>query len=404
MTDRRFSLEAFFSYGFRPFFLCALLFAALSMGAWLAWIGLHAMNGQVLRPTIAVAPHQWHAHEMLFGYTLAAIAGFFLTAVPNWTGAKPVSGTMLMALSGVWLLGRVAVWFSSYVPAIVVAVLDLAFIPMLLALVAKALMERWTPRNAIFIPILILFFAANAITHAEWLGWIAGKSSMAYRLALDTAILLITIIGGRVVPAFTTNALRKAGHEILPQSHKPLELLSILSVALLLVVEIVAPMSAVAGAVALIAAIANGVRLAGWCGLKTLREPIVWILHLAYLWLVAGLAFKAAGHFGMMSEATAIHALTVGAVGSMTLAIMTRASLGHTGRHLVVSAPITLAYILISLSSAVRVAIPMWWPSLYNEGMVAAGGLWMLAYIIVSVVFFPILTQPRISARAATGG
>ena len=404
MTDRRFTWAEFFSYGFRPFFLFAFTFAALSMAAWLAWIGLHAMNGQVLRPTIAIAPHEWHAHEMLFGYTLAAITGFFLTAVPNWTSSKPVHGPVLALLSAVWLIGRAAIWFSSYLPAFVVAALDLAFIPLLLLLVAKALFQRWAPRNFVFVPILTLLFIANALAHAQWTGLLNGVSGTAYRLALDTIVLLIAIIGGRVVPAFTTNALRREGHEILPVSRKPLDILSVASIAILIVAELIEPHGPVAGTVALVAAVANAIRLAGWRGLQTLGEPIVWVLHLAYAWLVAGLAFKAAAHFGMLSEATAIHALTVGAAGSMTLAVMTRAALGHTGRALKVGPMITAAYLLISVSAITRIAVPAWLPQFYNEGMVAAGGLWMLAYAIVAVVYWPILTLPRISARAADGG
>ncbi len=404
MTDRRFIWADFMSYGFRPFFLLACLFAALSMAAWLAWIGLHAMNGQVLRPTIVMAPHEWHAHEMLYGYTLAAIAGFFLTAVPSWTGSKPVHGPTLALLSATWLAGRIAIWFSAYLPAFLVAALDLAFIPLLLALVAKALFQRWAPRNFVFVPILTLLFVANILVHAQWTGLMNAVSGMAYRLALDTIILLIVIIGGRVVPAFTTNALRREGHENLPVSRKPLDVLSILSVAAVLVAEVIEPRGQIAGAITALAALSNAARLAGWCGLKTLNAPIVWILHLAYAWLVLGLGFKAAAHFGLLSEATAIHALTVGAVGSMTLAIMTRASLGHTGRALQVTPAVTFAYLLVSASAAARVAVPAWVPQFYNEGMVVAGVLWMLAYGIVSIVYWPVLTLPRISSRAADGG
>jgi uncharacterized protein involved in response to NO len=401
MNNPRFQWSVFFSYGFRPFFLFACIFAALSMGAWLTWIGLHAMNAQVLRPTIAVPPHEWHAHEMLFGYSLAVITGFFLTAIPNWTGAKPVNGLTLVILSGVWLAGRVAIWFSAYLPAALVAVIDLAFIPLLLVLVAKALFKRWAPRNFVFIPILTLLFIANLLAHAEWMELMDDVSGIAYRLALGTVILLITIIGGRVVPAFTTNALRRLGHERLPASHKVVDILSVASVGAIIVVDLIAPYGTVAGAITALAALANAMRLAGWRGLQTLGEPIVWVLHLAYAWLVVGLGFKAAAYFDLLSEATAIHALTVGAVGSMTLAVMTRASLGHTGRALQIAPPITFAFVLISLSAILRVAVPAWAPQFYNEAMVIAGGLWMLAYIIVLVIFWPILTLPRNSARAA---
>jgi len=391
-----FDLSTFFSYGFRPFFLSACLFAAFAMTAWLAWIGLHAAAGTVREMTIAMAPHQWHAHEMLFGYSLAVIAGFFLTAVPSWTGSKPVSGLSLIILFAVWCLGRLAMGFSAYLPPLLVAAADLAFVPMLMSLVLRALLGRWSKRNFVFLPILTVLFAANLLTHMEFMDWGPGDVEVGNRLALDGIILLITILGGRVVPAFTTNALRRAGKEALPVSRKPLEILSIGSVAALLVAEIIQPGGTIAGSIAIIATLANALRFMGWRGHKTLGAPILWIIHLAYLWLIVGLAFKAAAHFDLILEATAIHVLTVGAVGSMTLGVMTRAALGHTGRVLRVSGPVTAAYILISLSAAVRVIVPPLMPEFYNEGMVFAGISWVLAFVIVSAIYWPVLTRPRI--------
>jgi len=407
MNGRQFSWEAFFSYGFRPFFLFACLFAALSMSAWMLWIGLHAANAQVLWPTIAMAPHAWHAHEMLYGYTLAAIAGFFLTAVPNWTDAKPVSGGALLVLSATWLAGRAAVWMSAHLPMELVAAVDLAFIPMLLVFVAKALLRRWAPRNFVFIPILTLLFVANALIHAEWLEWIDSGSDIAYGLALNTIVVLIAIIGGRVVPAFTTNALRRLGHEHLPVSRKPLEIAAVVSVIAVLIADLLVDLAGLNGTVAVfiagLAALAHALRLAGWRGHKTLSEPIVWVLHLGYAWLVIGLTLKAAAHFGLLGHAGAFHALTVGAVGTMTLAIMTRASLGHTGRALKVSGATTLAYVMISMSALLRITVPALIAEFYNEGMIAAGLLWVAAFATVSIVFWPVLTLPRISSRAAGG-
>jgi len=401
MNGRQFSWEAFFSYGFRPFFLFACIFAALSMSAWMLWIGLHAASAQVLRPTIAMAPHAWHAHEMLFGYTMAVIAGFFLTAVPNWTGAKPVNGGALVLLSAAWLAGRAAVWMSAHLPMALVAAVDLAFIPMLLALVAKALLRRWAPRNFVFIPILTLLLIANALVHAEWLEWIDGGTEIAYGLALNTVVVLIAIVGGRVVPAFTTNALRRMAHDRLPASHKSLEIAAIVSVVAVLIAELAGWDGSIAGTIAGLAALVHAFRLAGWQGHKTLTEPIVWVLHLGYGWLVVGLGLKAAAHFGLLGHASAIHALTVGAVGTMTLAIMTRASLGHTGRALQVNGTTAVAYVMVSLSAVLRIAVPVLIPEVYNEGMIVAGLLWVAAFAAVSVAYWPVLTMPRISSRAA---
>jgi len=392
--DNKFSLKAFLSYGFRPFFLLSCLFAALSMFAWLAWIGIHAAGGAVRSMTIAMAPHQWHAHEMLFGYALGVIAGFFLTAVPSWTGSKPVSGQVLGGLVTVWLLGRMAFLFSAYLPPLAVAAADLAFVPCLLALVLRALLNKWSKRNLIFLPILTAVFAANLMTHLDFTDLAPGFMETGTMLGLNAVVLLIVVLGGRVVPAFTTNALRRAGEERFPVSRTPVEMASILSMAFLVVAEITVPEGPIAGTLALFAAAANGVRLAGWRGHKVLDQPILWIIHLAYAWLVVGLAFKGAAHFELISQATALHVLTVGAVGSMTLGVMTRAGLGHTGRSLRVSPWVTTAYILISLSAAVRVAVPPLIPQYYNEGMLVAGVAWMLAYTFVTLVYWPILTRP----------
>ena len=400
MTERNFSWQTFFSYGFRPFFLLGCLFAAGSMAAWLAWIGLHAANGEVLRPTIATAPHQWHAHEMLFGYAMAMIAGFFLTAVPSWTGTKPVSGPMLGVLATAWILGRLAVWFSAYLPGILVAAVDVAFIPLLLALVSKSLFKRWAPRNFVFVPILAILLAANLTIHADWLGWLDDGAATAFGAGVDAVVLLIVIVGGRVVPAFTTNALRNTGHTALPVSRRPLDVASIVLVAAVIPIDAFYADGALAIGVAALAAWANAVRFIGWRGLATRGQPIVWVLHLAYAWVVIGLALKACAHAGLVSHASALHALTVGAIGTMTLAVMSRASLGHTGRALVAAGPVVVAYVMINLSAFVRVAVPALLPEYYNQGMIVAGLLWLATYVTVSVVYWPILALPRRSARA----
>lgn len=212
---------------------------------------------------------------------------------------------------------------------------------------------------------------------------------------------MIVILGGRVVPAFTTNALRRAGETLFPASRRLVEITAVLSVALLALVEIGDDVAAVAGPLVALAALVNAVSLAGGRSHKTLDQPILWIIHLAYARLVAGLAFKAMAHFDLLPEGTALHVLTVGAVGSMTLGIMTRAGLGHTGRALWVSAPVTAAFLLVSLADAVRVAVPAVAPQYYNEGMLAAGIAWILAFGMVSAVYWPILTTPRQRAEPA---
>jgi len=387
------------TYAFRPFFLFSCLYACLAMIGWLALIGLHAAGGQVLEMSISMPPYQWHAHEMLFGYTLAVITGFFLTAVPNWTDTRPVQGVALGALVAAWIAGRLAIWFSAYLPALLVAGLDLLLIPMLMALVVKALMARWSKRNLIFLPILLSLFGGNLLAHLEQLGWTEDTMALGHTLALNVIVVLIVIIGGRVVPAFTTNALRKQGVENLPQSRKPLELASIISVVAIALGDLAGLDDQIRGGFAIFAAVANTLRFAGWCGTKILSQPIVWIMHLGYTWLIIGLTLKAIALFSpLLVEATALHALTIGAVGSMTIGVMTRASLGHTGRVIVASPMMVLAYAMISLAALTRVLGPMLVPEFYNEAMLAAGLLWIGAFVILSFIFWPILTKPRINS------
>lgn len=387
---------AILSYGFRVFFLLAGLYAALSMAAWLLWIGLHAMNVQVLKPSIAMPVHLWHGHEMLFGYGLAVIAGFLLTAVPSWTGRRPVAGGLLALLSGAWLAARLASWSSAHLPAALVAGLDLAFIAFLGGLVARALLAGWSPRNLVFLPVLACLLAANLLVHFEMLGLIEDGIAVGLTLALDAILVLIAVLGGRIVPAFTTNALRRTGVERLPRSYKPLEIAALASMVLLLLADLAWPGSKLTGAVAATAALCNGLRMIGWRSRLTLGQPILWILHLAYGWLVLGLLLKAVALLsGALSEITAIHALTVGAIGSMTLGVMSRAGLGHTGRPLVAPAPIVAAYGLVSLAALLRVAGPWLAPGFYNEVVMLAGLTWVAAFAIFSLVFWPILTRPR---------
>ena len=385
------------SYGFRVFFLFAGLYAVLALAAWLAWIGLHALNFEVVGMSIALPPHLWHAHEMIFGYTLAVIAGFFLTAVPSWTGRQPIQGGPLALLAAAWLAARLASWSSAVLPALLVAALDLVFIALLGLMIGRALIVGGSRRNLVFLPVLAVLFIANLLVHLEILGLLDGGLATGHLLALDTILLLITVIGGRVVPAFTTNVLRNTGVEPLPRSHRALDVASIASVALMLLADLILPESWVVGAVAGLAALANALRLAGWCGARTLDRPILWILHLGYAWLVVGLALKAAALLGgWLSEVTALHALTVGAIDSMTLGVMSRAALGHTGRELVAPPAIAAGYVLISLAAVIRVAGPALLPAHYNGAMVLSGVAWIAAFAAFSAVYWPILTRPRV--------
>ena len=388
----------FFSYGFRPFFLAAGLYAVAGMAAWLAWIGLHAAAASVPAMSTGFPPYQWHAHEMLYEYTAAAVAGFLLTAVPSWTNRHPVAGAPLAALFGVWLLGRAAVWSSAFLPPLVVAIADAAFLVFLFALVLKSLIGGQR-RHFIFLGVLAVLIAGNVLVHLERLDLAVGTAAQGHLLALDAVILLIATIGGRVGPAFTRNVLHRQG-EAEPIPPRPwLDRISVLSVLALLVADLGWSGGVAAGLLAALAAVANGIRLAGWRGLSVLDQPILWIIHLGYAWLVVGLAAKAVALLtGVMAEGTALHVLTVGAVGSMTLGIMTRAGLGHTGRPLKVAPAITAAYLILSFATVVRVLGPLWLPQFYVAVLVTAGLAWCVAFGMYAWTYWPILTRPRVGS------
>ena len=382
-----------FAYGFRPFFLAAGWYALIAIGIWLA------LYQAGLAPFGSLPAFQWHAHEMLYGFVAAAIAGFMLTAVPSWTGERGFAGRPLIVLATLWLLGRIAIAAAGVLPLPLVATVELSFLPALAVTIAPSLF-RSSNRNK---PLLIVLFALWA-TDAAFLYALGDHNvalaSRALRTALDIVLLLVTVIGGRVVPAFTAGALRKRGIEPRVRSHRVVEIAAIGSMAVLVVAEIVAPNHGFTAAVALVAALAHATRLAGWQTLKAFSEPIVWVLHAAYAWLPIGLFLKATWLiFSITWAAHWPHALGAGAAATMILAVMTRASLGHTGRPLVVSKAIAWAYGLLTAAAAVRVFGPSLLPITYAHVIVCAGVLWIAAFLLYVIVYTPILLCPRADGK-----
>lgn len=378
-----------FAFGFRPFFLAAGVYGALVLPIWLT---LYFTNGAAL---LAWPPALWHAHEMLMGYASAALAGFLLTAVPGWQKTTPVAGGRLAALAALWLAGRVAIWMAATLPAWLVATLDLAFLPALLAVGVPELLRPRARRNRIFVAVISVLIAGNALMHAGAAGLLDGR--LGALLALDGFALLITILGGRVVPAFTAGALAARGLRNAVGKSEALDLASILSVALFVATDALGEAwpeaRLAAGAVAVAAALVNGLRLSRWGWRHVLGEPIVWILHLAYGWLVVGLVARGLADFELIAPLASVHALAIGAVGSMTLAIMSRAALGHSGRPLVAPWPVAAAYGLISVAAIARMAGG-------TTGLIVAGVAWTTALATFSAVFLPILARPRPDGRS----
>ncbi|HVJ24675.1 MAG TPA: NnrS family protein [Burkholderiales bacterium] len=317
------------SAGFRPFFLGAAAWAAIAVPVWLAAY----VHGYALRGMPALF---WHGHEMVYGFGLAAVAGFLLTAIPNWTGRLPVRGLPLALLAALWLAGRIAM----LVPG--AALLDLAFAAALIVVVARELIAGRNWRNLPMLIALALLFASNLLFH---LGIYAGL-----RLGIATLLMLIALVGGRIVPSFTRNWLAKQAPRTrlpAPESAFDRGALLVTLAALGAWVFSLAPWLLVAAGIAL------AVRLARWRGYATLREPLLFILHVGYAWLALGMILLG------LEVPAALHALTVGAVGTMTLAVMTRASLGHSGRALVADGATRAIYVLITLAALLRVLSPL---------------------------------------------
>jgi len=394
-TERPNRFQTFVSAGFRFYFLSAGIFAVVAMLAWEIWLTLAAAgNGLPFLP-IGMAPHLWHAHEMMFGYTAAVMAGFFVTAVPNWTGT-PEAGAQFVAISGLaWLLGRLAVWSSGILDPVLVALVDLAFIPILSTAIFGRLTAKSQLRNLIFLFLLSALLIGNLLMHLDWLGWPGGNAEAGVRLGIFASAAMITIIGGRAVPAFTRNALNKDGHAgTLPQSHPWLDRPGILLAlaTTLACLPFVPPL--ILGWLCLAAGAVNLCRLSGWRSADTRGNPILWILHIAFLLLSLGyLVYGSSLLFEALPETAALHLVAVGAIGCMTLAMMTRASLGHSGRALKVPPAITIAYLAVIAAALVRTFGTASFD--YYPVMLVSGALWLIAFGLYSWVFFPILTTPR---------
>jgi uncharacterized protein involved in response to NO len=388
------SWSALFSYGFRPFFMLAAAWAAFTLLTLIAGLVLGAWPGEALPLT------RWHGHEMLFGFVAATIAGFLLTAVPAWTGSRPISGPALGTLAALWLAGRAAMspWLGLQdTPWLL---LDVAFFPALAVVLAVPLVRTRNYRNLQFLLMLALLTGANALFAGTQLGWLAPAGFDPLRFAANLVLLMIVVVGGRIIPAFTRNALLKSGQRCTLTAWPWLDRASLLAVAGVVVADLVRPETALAGWVAAVAAALLAARAGGWRGHRTLRMPIVWILHAGFAWLVVALALKAVWLLAHAPwAANWLHALTAGAFGTMTLGVMTRVALGHTGRDLVVARAIVAAYALVMAGAALRVLGPTL-SAYYLQALAAAGLVWAAAFAVFLFVYAPMLVTPRPDERA----
>lgn len=384
---------AAFAYGFRPFFLGVALGGVVLVPLWAGHFSFGVPLATDWPPVL------WHGHELLFGFVAAAIAGFLLTAVPSWTGQRGFAGMPLVLLSAIWLLGRLAASTSASWPFALVAVADLAFLPALAALLAWPLV-RERNRNTPLLFVLLALWLGNVAFH---LGLWRSDADLARRSLLagiDLVLLLITVIGGRITPSFTATALRQRGIEGAVRASKGLTVLAVTLMVLVTATDVAWPASALAGWLAAVAAAAQAARLAQWRGWRVRNEPILWILHLAYLWMPVGLGLKALSLLGAVPAAASwLHALTVGAIATMILGVMTRVSLGHTGRPLRLHPLITGAYLLLSAAALARI-VGAWMPAFgYAPAIAFSAALWAAAFALFLWVYAPILVTPRADGK-----
>ncbi|PWC49035.1 NnrS family protein [Azospirillum sp. TSA6c] len=385
------AIPILFQYGFRFFFLFS---GVAAVGLLAAWLGV-LVTGEW--PDHAAGASAWHAHEMLFGMVVAAVAGFLLTAVPSWTGTKAVSGAPLMALAALWIAGRVAVFPWTGMPEAVAAVIDIAFLPGLGIALARPLVKAGKWRNSAFLILIGLLTAANLLIHLDWLEMLDGGADAGFALGLGIILMMVTVIGGRILPAFTRNGLGKAGLSVRswPMVERPTLVLTLA----LIPATMVAPESAITGLIALAAAVAHAVRLAGWQGWKAWRSPILWILHVGYLWVPVALTLRGLHALAGLPAASGTHAMTVGAFATLILAVMSRASLGHTGRPLTVTRATVAAYVLLTVAAVGRTASPLLPVDWVWAALQWSGYAWVAAFTLYLVAYAPVLLSPRADGR-----
>jgi len=366
------ALSSLFTLGLRPFYLLAGGYAAASVALWaLQYAG--ALPG---------ANVYWHAHEMLFGFAFAVISGFLLTAVRAWSGRPTATGVALAGLAGLWVIARVLALYSLPLGAIA----DMAFAVGVAWAIGRPLVATDNRRNWFFIPLVLAIGLASVLFQAY--------PRLGVALGLDLVLFIMAVVAGRVIPGFTNNAVPGAGARRIATLER-----AALGALLVLLALDAFELPVLAGAVAAVAAVLHGWRLALWAPLRARGLPILWILHLSYGWVVLHLALRSLAAFGSTSPALATHALTVGAIGGLTLGMMTRTARGHTGRALVAGRAELLAYLMVQAAAVARVLVPLAVPGAHAVGVGVSAALWSAAFLVFTVAYFPILARPRLDRR-----
>jgi len=380
------SHNALFRLAFRPFYLLAALWAALAVPLWIAqYAGL-------LPAPLAYPAMLWHAHEMTFGFALAVIVGFLLTAVRAWTGLPTPTGAPLAALAALWVAARV---FNYTGPSGMAMLLDAAFIVASMLAIGVVLLKARNHRNLFVLAVLTAFLVANSMFHLAVAGRIDVSPLKAVRFFVFVIVVLTCVIGGRVIPTFTANALRG----VRQWRDRRLDWASLALTVLALLLALLPVSAGIIAVACAVAAALQAARLAGWNPWATRGTPILWILHVSYAWIPIGLVLLALGALGVVPESAGLHALTIGAIGGLIIGMITRTALGHTARPLKAEKIETTAYVLVQLAVLLRLA-PLLVPALpYLPWTTAAASAWSLAFAVYLLKYVGVLTSPRLDGR-----
>jgi len=377
-----------FRLGFRPFFLAAGLFSMLLMGIFVFNLAMGDWHGTYLSLSL------WHGHEMIFGYAVAVIAGFLLTAVKNWTGIDTVTGKGLLLLFLIWLAGRFVLVVPD-LPGWLVVSVDIVFLPLLALVILRPIMKSGQSRNVSVVTLLMLMAAGNGLFHAQVLEFSFASMEPGLAIGVGAVLMLMSVIGGRVMPFFIEKGLSGASVVKI----KWLELAATPLIAIWLLLELLTPDSIWQVLAAFVAAMAHGIRLFGWGNLRIWKAPMLWVICMAYGWLVIGFILQGLAGLQMIPGNIALHAWTVGAIGMFTLGMMARVSLGHTGRAMIAHRAMVIGFVTLGLTALTRVFVPLLFPAMMDVWLLIAGTGWILAFALFVWIYAPYLVQVRADGR-----